>query len=78
MRRIARRLRALWHRRELRWVLAELGLADLDQLAALPRDAASRWWGPAGKPPPGCRFKRESPAARRGFFVYSGNGAQPS
>jgi hypothetical protein len=34
MRRIARRLRALWHRRELRWVLAELGLADLDQLAA--------------------------------------------
>lgn len=35
MRRIARRLRAFWHRRELRWAMAELGVDNLDQLAAL-------------------------------------------
>ena len=35
MRRIARRLRAFWHRRELRWTLDELGLKDLNQLEAL-------------------------------------------
>jgi hypothetical protein len=34
MRLIARRLRALWHRREIRWALAEFGLADLDKLVA--------------------------------------------
>ena len=34
-RRIARRLRALWHRRELNWAMAELAVDDLDQLAAL-------------------------------------------
>jgi hypothetical protein len=45
MRRITRRLRAFWHRRELRWALNELGLADLDELvaergrAAVPRNA---------------------------------------
>ena len=32
MRRIARRLRALWHRREIRWALA-----DVDELATLRR-----------------------------------------
>jgi hypothetical protein len=31
-RRIARRLRALWHRREIRWALA-----DVDELATLRR-----------------------------------------
>jgi hypothetical protein len=34
MRRIVRRLRAIWYRRELRWALAELGVANLDELAA--------------------------------------------
>jgi uncharacterized protein YjiS (DUF1127 family) len=33
--RIARRLRAWWHRRELRWALDQLGLDDLDELDAL-------------------------------------------
>ena len=35
MPRIARRLRAFWHRRELRWALDELGLKNLNQLEAL-------------------------------------------
>jgi hypothetical protein len=30
--RIARRLRAWWYRRELRWALDQFGLADLDEL----------------------------------------------
>jgi hypothetical protein len=34
-RRIPRRLRALWHRRELRWALDYLGLANLAELDAL-------------------------------------------
>ena len=34
IRRIARRLRAFWHRREVAWALHELGLENLDELAA--------------------------------------------
>jgi hypothetical protein len=34
MRRIRRGWLALWHRRELKWVMAELGLANLDELDA--------------------------------------------